>query len=76
MDGLGGSMKKLFLVLAVCLVGCKQTKQYAEYKTFEFCRDDGEHFIYNELYTTLLGYEYIGPLNNNGINCTRVLFGR
>jgi hypothetical protein len=69
-------MKKLFLVVAVCLLGCDQPKTYSQYKTVEFCRDTYDFQVVEMFNKDLLGYSYIGPLNANGINCTRVLFGR
>lgn len=65
-------MKFVLLFAMLALSGCNVRKTYSEYKIIEFCRDlSGEYYM-----KEAAGYEYIGPLNNNGINCTRVLFGR
>lgn len=65
-------MKFVLLFVALTLTACETKKHYTDFKVVEFCRElDGEYYL-----KQASGYDYIGPLNNNGINCTRVLFGR
>ena len=79
-----GKLNKVivFFVIAVVMitsVGCyqKEIKQQWEYKVVLYSRDDGKSGMEESL--NLLadeGWEYAGPLANNGINAQYVAFKR
>ena len=80
-------LKTAILVVALGALGfgCKKKN----FKVVQFCRSDTENCSAKEDCFAGMdakveaakrlaseGFEYVGPLNNNGINCTSVLFGK
>jgi hypothetical protein len=47
-----------------------------QFKVAEFCRDDPAAREANLKSLADEGYRYVGVANNNGINCTDVIFGK
>ena len=74
-------MKSLVLIVAALLPGCGFLREAQsprrEAYTYTFCREQTEadrELILNRLLE--IGWAYEGPLNNDGLNCSTVLFTR
>lgn len=66
-------MKKLLMVMALVAAGCGE-KPVTEYRAVMFCREDITEFDTRLKQLFKDGFRYAGPLHQNGINCTNVLF--
>lgn len=67
----------VLFALVPMLMACSPTPGRGESKVVGFCREEGSvaHTrTLNRLYDA--GWSYVGPLHNDGINCTNVLFRR
>lgn len=64
---------RMFLLLAVVLVGCEPAPQPpALTLAMDFCRDQPTEKIAQRM--LLDGWRYVGILNHNGLNCSTVLW--
>ncbi len=68
----------IVLVLMAVMTGCdqKQVEQEWEYKVEHFSRDDGSSMSSKLKALGDSGWEYAGPLANNGTNAKYVAFKR
>ena len=79
---MGDKMKKWAFAATALVPGCGFMREapggtHMEAYTYTFCREQSEsdrELVLNRLLA--IGWVYAGPLNNDGLNCTIVLFTR